>query len=50
MYGRFDTLKATVDASKAKAYFEEQELKSIPPFSLGSTSRHSTSIVTRVHH
>ena len=31
-YGRFDTLKSTVDASRAKAYFESQEGKSLPPF------------------
>lgn len=31
-YGRFDTLKGTVDASKAKAYFENIEGKSLPPF------------------
>ncbi|MDD2932871.1 MAG: HsdR family type I site-specific deoxyribonuclease [Methylotenera sp.] len=31
-YGRFDTLKGSVDASKAKAYFEGLEGKSLPPF------------------
>jgi len=31
-YGRFDTLKATVDSSKAKAYFESLEGTSLPPF------------------
>ena len=31
-YGRFDTLKVSVDASKAKAYFESLEGNSLPPF------------------
>ncbi|MDG1314305.1 MAG: HsdR family type I site-specific deoxyribonuclease [Flavobacteriaceae bacterium] len=31
-YGRFDDLKSTVDKSKAKAYFEELEGKTIPAF------------------
>lgn len=31
-YGRFDDLKATIDLSKAKAYFEGLEGKSLPPF------------------
>lgn len=31
-FGRFDALLATVDKQKAKAYFEAQEGKSIPPF------------------
>lgn len=33
-YGRFDDLKSTVDKSKAKAYFEELEGKSIPAFKI----------------
>ncbi|AMO55835.1 DEAD/DEAH box helicase [Endozoicomonas montiporae] len=31
-YGRFDALKATIDKSKAKAYFEAQEGLAIPAF------------------
>ena len=30
-YGRFDSLKSTVDSSKAKAYFEQLEGKTIAP-------------------
>lgn len=33
-FGRFDALKDTVDKTKAKAYFEAQEAKSIPAFRL----------------
>lgn len=31
-YGRFDDLKNTIDKQKAKAYFEEKEGTSLPPF------------------
>ena len=33
-FGRFDNLKATVDIDKAKAYFEDKEGSTIPPFKL----------------
>lgn len=33
-FGRFDNLKATVDINKAKAYFENIEGSTIPPFKL----------------
>ena len=33
-FGRFDTLKATVDRAKAKAYFEGRDGSTIPPFKL----------------
>lgn len=33
-FGRFDNLKATVDIDKAKAYFESEEGRTIPPFKL----------------
>ncbi|WP_258401246.1 hypothetical protein [Vibrio diazotrophicus] len=33
-FGRFDTLKSTVDRSKAKVYFERIEGATIPPFKL----------------
>ncbi|OOF11731.1 DEAD/DEAH box helicase [Salinivibrio sp. PR5] len=33
-FGRFDTLKATVDKAKAKAFLEKREGKAIPPFRL----------------
>lgn len=33
-FGRFDNLKATVDIDKAKAYFENIEGSTIPPFKL----------------
>ncbi|MFA0482627.1 type I restriction endonuclease subunit R, EcoR124 family [Vibrio sp. 10N.222.55.B11] len=33
-FGRFDTLKSTVDRSKAKVYFERLEGATIPPFKL----------------
>lgn len=33
-FGRFDTLKDTVDKNKAKAFFEKQEGVVIPPFKL----------------
>ncbi|MDI3245007.1 type I restriction endonuclease subunit R, EcoR124 family [Pseudoalteromonas agarivorans] len=33
-FGRFDNLKATVDINKAKAYFESEEGRTIPPFKL----------------
>jgi type I restriction enzyme R subunit len=33
-FGRFDNLKATVDITKAKAYFESEEGCTIPPFKL----------------
>lgn len=33
-FGRFDNLKATVDIDKAKAYFEDKDGSTIPPFKL----------------
>ncbi|WP_377110122.1 HsdR family type I site-specific deoxyribonuclease [Pseudoalteromonas sp. R86517] len=33
-FGRFDNLKATVDIDKAKAYFEDKDGITIPPFKL----------------
>ncbi|MGR3979420.1 type I restriction endonuclease subunit R, EcoR124 family [Pseudoalteromonas sp. 1181_04] len=33
-FGRFDNLKATVDINKAKAFFEDKEGTTIPPFKL----------------
>ncbi|MCW8336228.1 hypothetical protein [Vibrio paucivorans] len=33
-FGRFDTLKSTVDRTKAKVFFERLEGSVIPPFKL----------------
>ena len=33
-YGRFDSLKSTVDTSKAKVYFEKLEGETIPAFKI----------------
>ena len=33
-FGRFDNLKATVDINKAKAYFEDKDGSTVPPFKL----------------
>ena len=33
-YGRFDSLKNSVDKQKAKAYFEKLEGTKIPPFKI----------------
>jgi type I restriction enzyme R subunit len=33
-YGRFDDLKSTVDKTKAKTYFENQEGTTISPFKI----------------
>lgn len=33
-YGRFEDLKSTVDKAKAKAYFEELENQTLPPFKI----------------
>jgi len=35
-FGRFDALRATVDHAQARAYFEAQEGKSLPPFKVNA--------------